>query len=273
MAHDAPMPTAQPAIDVDDESAPSTSTEGRARLTLVRDGSSTSRTFSAARSAGPNQIPLGALQPGDVVELRADERCAIGGSRPLRARIEIGPEAPLPATLGTLRHEAHTGSLTIASSGGACSEAKPATYVDVTVTLSPEARPWRSLLSYRTSVDGRPYEAATTLGALAPYGESWMGRGRDRVFAGCTTSTEGGVSAAEHVIVMHATVPGTDIDIQSAPLTVDLRCPASESPSTPTADLYDTIAHNVWVIVIALQIALIAFFLVARKRRVRRRRR
>jgi hypothetical protein len=97
--------------------------------------------------------PRGPLAPGTRVVIEADAPdCA--KSRVLRAEYLITEPAPLPTQLGTLNATVMQGWLTLPNSQGQCTTTLDVPYAQLGLALSPEARPFADLLSYRLLVDG-----------------------------------------------------------------------------------------------------------------------
>ncbi len=150
------------------------------------------------------------------------------------ADFAAGPFAPLPTSLGTLSAGAQTvGVMTLADlTVGDCSGDFSAAQVPVTLELSPEAKPWSDAFFYETQVDGKPYHPDQFVDPIPPLGASWVGRGKDLLFALCEKTDANDVQVpsqateGQHTVVIHAIIPGTQVDVSSAPLQVTLDCNA-----------------------------------------------
>jgi hypothetical protein len=148
---------------------------------------------------------------------------------PQPVRFVVGSAAPTPTTLGTLVPGALDQIQQMVAAGAACSELVPAAVMDVRLTLSAEAQPWSALLLYRTVVDGQPWRPNDSLPRVVPTGASWMGRGVDRLYAACGptqlgSGVNGGLSEGPHSVVMQATLPGTNLLLETPPVQVTLTC-------------------------------------------------
>jgi hypothetical protein len=102
------------------------------------------------------------------------------------ASLTVTPARPRPRRLGVLTKRAPVrGPLEVTTWSGSCSDTADAVYVDVELDLFAEAKPWADALVFVTLVDGQPWFPSTGLGFGHAYGESWVGRGRDRLYASC----------------------------------------------------------------------------------------
>jgi hypothetical protein len=146
-------------------------------------------------------------------------------------------EQPLPDDLGALNASStQHGSLGLASIDGGCAAPVASAYVDVEVTLSAAVLPWTDVLVYETLVDGKLWRPSGFLPALPPEGESWLGRGVDRVFATCEVNpdvVEDGVAEGLHEVQMRARIPASGITLTTAKVEVLLTC---LDPDTTTGD-------------------------------------
>jgi hypothetical protein len=115
------------------------------------------------------------------------------------------------------------------------SEAECTTEIDaaqaiVTLELAPAAAAWEPLLLYETLVDGLPWAASRDAGVTIAPGESWEGRGADRLYAACPPGGGGypgiayGLEPGTHSVQMRAQILGTDRWIESDTIEIDLRC-------------------------------------------------
>jgi MYXO-CTERM domain-containing protein len=184
--------------------------------------------FTATRrSDGTFEItPSTTLPPGSY-RLSDTNQCN-GTSGPLSS-FTLGPAAPLPSQLGMLSaHTLQRGSLDVVTAKGSCSEHINAASVDVQLALAADAQPWAAALHYETLVDGKPYRASANANQIITLGESWVGRGKDRVIARCdgaaNDGTFSGVEPGVHEIVLRATLPGTQLVLTSSSVIVDLQC-------------------------------------------------
>lgn len=169
-------------------------------------------------------VPTDGFREGADYEVEIAAGC--GGSTTL---VTITGAALLPRTLGTTAVDSMGLGGVSSPNGGSCSSLLFAAYVDVSVAVSDEVGPWTDLLVWETLVDGVPY---------APYGflvpgpferpESWMGRGVDRVYAVCEIAPPGvdeGVAPGVHEVVFRASIPGTDVVLETAAVSIELSCP------------------------------------------------
>lgn len=152
----------------------------------------------------------------------------------------VGP-APLPTTLGTLTatEPARANVQQAMPVGGSCANEASAMVSVVSVTLSPEAAPWASMLSYEVRVDGERFVGLVESGYPAippPLGGTHAGRGRARLVVICGPSTNpyrsrepvsprDGLAEGEHEVAFRARVVGTTSVVETDPVRVTLRCP------------------------------------------------
>jgi hypothetical protein len=146
------------------------------------------------------------------------------------AHVRVADAAPLPDELGALNAAEPTVGAVPVEDGAGCSGGLDAPYVELTITHDAAARPWRDALFYATSVDDEPY---------APYGEynqlfygfdfhpgtSFVGRARDRVYTSCQSYRFEGVDPGAHRARIHATIPGTDLKLETHEVSFTLTCP------------------------------------------------
>lgn len=254
-------------------------------VTLVGTPDEPARELAVARTwVAPSMSPGGEAQPGGVLlgvpllagqhlHVEAADACAIGGRAPFIASVAITPSVPVPSRLGSLSaSEPVHGPLTIASDGGGCSREAQAVHVDVALTLDATAQPWADLLLYETRVDGARYVAAESAIHGPPPHESWLGRGRDRLFVLCegaaaTGEEPSGLSPGPHEVQLVARLPGSDARISSDPLQVELVCPGGASDGDTAGALYDAVSFQTGAVVVAAQLALLLYILLTRSRR------
>lgn len=143
-----------------------------------------------------------------------------------RSRFTVTENVPLPTALGVLTADSES-HRTITIDSATCDEQVSVCGVAVEIALSPEAQPWADALSYSTLVDGQPWHVVRS--ALFPNvtGGSFVGRGKDVIFARSPVPADGtapGTSFGTHTIVMRATLPGTDLMLETAPIEINLDC-------------------------------------------------
>jgi hypothetical protein len=178
--------------------------------------------------------PRSGWKRGQKFTIVADEVCA-SGRRPscLMSHIVVTPAAPLPRRLGALRIvRSGRRPMSVATWGGSCSEVVDAASVQIEVDLDSEAKPWADVLVYSTFVDGKEWAPWGSLAFGPPYGGSWIGRGRDELYAVCNENkpVDQGLPQGTHQVRMHAGLPDGSLSIDSEPLTVELSCDAPRIP-------------------------------------------
>jgi len=198
-----------------------------------------------ARLEGELLVPAAGFVEGALYQVRAVRECETQ-----EVDFRVGPAAALPETLGRGRVFA-TGQteLPIPAWDGSCYGGVDAAYADVWVDGDDALEPWHDLLVWETYVDGERYAPRGTINPEGYYGLpadvqhdarfSWRGPANDRVYAACGEVPAGasseGVSEGVHTVVLRASIPGTDVVLDSNPITVDLRCDAPP-PYDPLAD-------------------------------------
>jgi hypothetical protein len=198
---------------------------------------------AALQQNGRYLITPGApLLPDADYEIRAGQFCSFAPYEPwpTKATLHTTSAAPLPTTLGKVAtYMVPPGPLSVSSVNGACSTTITAASERVEIVLSPEAAPWEHVLAYETLVDGEAWPGKQWFDSeefdnTIPLGGSWQGRGRDLLYARC--DIEGDEAAADglppgaHSVKMRATLPGTDIWLETEPVSFDLICPQPEAP-------------------------------------------
>jgi MYXO-CTERM domain-containing protein len=150
--------------------------------------------------------------------------------------------APLPTELGALTTNNHRiGTLEVGTSSGSCSVTIEVDQVGVEVSLPAATQPWRDVLLYETLVDGTSWRPERSIRQSLPAGESWFGRGADRVYKTCSTPDQlgsFGLAEGPHEVAMQATLAGTSLALSAAALTVELGCapPKDACETTVAAD-------------------------------------
>ena len=143
------------------------------------------------------------------------------------ATVTVVASAPLPSTLGTLRLDPlQVGDLQVSTAAGSCSERITAAQVRAVLAPSTEATPWLSSFVFETLVDGQPWQASHSAGASPAPGGSWEGRGEDLFYRRCSTSSTVwvGLAAGPHQAVLRASLPGSAVHLETAPVTFVLSC-------------------------------------------------
>lgn len=180
--------------------------------------------------------PERALREGITYQLEQPSFCGASSAPPSLGPIVVGPAAPLPTTLGALTVETATVGWLDIPHGASCATAAMSAHAGIELALSAEALPWRDALVFETYVDGQRWKPQRYTNRRVPAGESWSGRGRDRVYGVCPSTSffdQRGVPLdVPHTVVMRATLPGTAVALETAPVTVMLSC----TPPSPSID-------------------------------------
>ncbi|MCB9764221.1 MAG: hypothetical protein H6739_30900 [Alphaproteobacteria bacterium] len=156
-------------------------------------------------------------------------------------RFTVGPAAPLPDALGSLRATpGFQPVLEVSTGGGSCSLEVPAATIEVVLEPDPSAMPWMEALLFTTLVDGEPWFSAHDLNAEYAPGASWTGRGRDLLFTACGEQgqwADGSLPPGAHEVQLQARLAGHDAAWSTPKRRFELRCPdklpvpADETPS------------------------------------------
>ncbi|MCK6550444.1 hypothetical protein L6R52_31695 [Myxococcota bacterium] len=200
---------------------------------VASDGERVAVTLGASVADGRAWVitPNVALRAGATYTLEHPSFCAADPTAPTAiGPVTVGPEAALPTTLGSLSSTDGFGGIEIAE-GASCSRLVEVPWVEVTVALSAEAEPWRDVLVWETWVDGRRWTPQRLINRDTPFGSSWWGRGRDRLFTPCGEYIYNGVGLdpGPHTVELRATIPGTSTTLATSPLVVTLSCPGDAS--------------------------------------------
>jgi len=144
----------------------------------------------------------------------------------------VTPEVALPTGLGTVEVGAvQVGPLVVGTSSGSCSTEANTVYADVRLELSKEANPWRDLLEYETLVNGKRVVMSESINVGPQPWMSWVGRGKDRLYALCGDSHGfEGVGPGRHSVQFRARVAGTETVVLSEEATLELVCPGQSLP-------------------------------------------
>lgn len=111
-----------------------------------------------------------------------------------------------------------------------CSDALNVSQVRVRSRLSRHARPWREQLLYRTIVAGELWRPSKSMCETIVPGRSWESIGHDRIVAACGSLGRDLyihpiLNPGRRSVMMQAFLPGTDVVLETAVKSVDLRCP------------------------------------------------
>jgi hypothetical protein len=157
----------------------------------------------------------------ELVEVRVDE------SSLESATVELVVDA---SKLGELK----------VGAGMSCSEQVRAVERAVHMALPRALEKYRGALQFTTRVDGKPWRSEESMCTPPAVDRSWVGKGRDKLFAACSMESGAPFAALHfnleeglHQVTMIATLPGTDANIATRPIMIDWRCP--ESVAAPAA--------------------------------------
>lgn len=194
---------------------------------------------------GAVEVPLTIEARGDGWGIRAAElkpgaryrfdlvRTCDGFAEPYQPEYVVGPEAPLPTTLGEL-----TATPLRASNFGMPGPQYRTYYVDVKLTAAPEMSPWRGIYGGALVVDGEdPGPGGLEIAYLTASGARlWFDCGQD-LKEGTLPPGKHTVAASAGVIAFDAPVVTTntvELDIDCARAEADASTAAPASPSAPS---------------------------------------
>lgn len=149
-----------------------------------------------------------------------------------------GPEAPLPTKLGRVTVSgAFRAMCEVQTNNGACWSTADVSARQVTLELSDEAEPWREALDFQWGTTGDGWIAG--LPHLAENGHEFDPEtGYDRfsftAYALCGSPESGqyaGNPEGTHEVVASATLPGTEVELETRPVDVALLCERDETPA------------------------------------------
>jgi MYXO-CTERM domain-containing protein len=173
--------------------------------------------------------PKQPVAAGTELVFEADNGCT--GTK-LSTSVHVKAESPLPTNIGTLSAATHSGPVSVPASG-VCYAPVAASYADLTITLSAEARPFADLLRYELRVDG-----AISPSYPSPYNpQSDVAPALDRVYALCARQ-EGvmsrGLAPGKHRVQIVGILPN-DTRVASNEVEVELVC--SQDGGVPDASV------------------------------------
>lgn len=183
-------------------------------------------------------IPATPLVAGGSYRLTDRSTCAQTGDRGPEVVFQVGPEVPVPSSLGGLSAAAvEVMEMDVATASGSCFSRATVAQTSIELMAESAATPWIDALHFETLVDGKPWHYFTSINVQPPPGTSAAGRARDRVFAVCASNDPGlfeGLAAGKHVVKMQATLPGTTQVMMSESVDVTLSC--TEPPKGSEGD-------------------------------------
>jgi len=144
------------------------------------------------------------------------------------ADFTVGPPAPLPTALGALTVEPVEQMMVQLAHGASCNAPYSACARRVTLVPAEEAEPWMDAFLFSTQVDGADWKPRRDYNHDNELGASYLGRGHELVFHVLDddphVSADSDLAPGTHTVVMRATLPGTDVVLETPPVTVDLSC-------------------------------------------------
>lgn len=173
-------------------------------------------------------VPSTPLAAGGRYRLTDLSTCAQTQDRGPQVVFQVGPEAPLPSSLGALSAAAvGVTEMNLATTSGSCFSQATVAQSSIELVPASAAAPWLDALHFETLVDGKPWHFFTSIGVQPAPGTTPVGRARDRVFEVCASADPHvgeGLAAGTHVVTMQATLPGTTQVMMSESVEVKLSC-------------------------------------------------
>ena len=118
----------------------------------------------------------------------------------------------------------------VVAAAASCQAAVDAAQVTIAMDLPEEVEPFRDQLYYETIIDGdKKWIVSQHLCSPPVPGVSWQGPGRDLLYSLCEESDialSSGLGEGPHHVAMKASLPGTDFQISTGEVELELRCPA-----------------------------------------------
>jgi hypothetical protein len=163
-------------------------------------------------------------------------------------RLEVTPAVTPPSRLGKLSAKTQSGYLDFEDYSAGCTSRLEASYADVAVTLSSDAKSFADSLSYSLEVDGKAFRSGDVIyepdDRVVPstLAGGPLGPGKERVYALCESTDAGsirhGVSPGKHKLTMVARLPLGET-LRSDELQVDLSCPDASATGSHSASAKD----------------------------------
>ena len=173
-------------------------------------------------------LPATALVEGGTYLLETPSTVGCGEDEvPVAPTFRVGPPAELPASLGSICFEALGEADLRLAQDASCFHDQQTIYADVGLVLDEAAEPWADLLVFETIVNGELWLPADISGEIYQTGGSWVGRGVDRVFAICNErpySEHSFLLPGAHELSFRATVPGSDLVLETPPVRLEIVC-------------------------------------------------
>ncbi len=180
------------------------------------------------------------------------------GERIQEVEIQVGPALDASYVSQLSVSGLAPSALSLLAKGGSCSDEFQGVALDLWMNIP---RVTSGGFNYTTLVDGEVWAPQTSLCTLVPPGESWVGRGRDRLVLACdSTLVEEAyrLESGSHTVTMEARLPGTDIVFTTETQTVELTCPeptvVDECPTVEEASggCQSTAGVSTWMPLLAL---------------------
>ena len=113
--------------------------------------------------------------------------------------------------------EQKVGGLRVSTRKGSCSTEITAASRPLELRLPPGLAKWRQFFLYSTLVDGRGWRPSPTICDNVPHGMSWVGPGRELIYATCGGGTPSdSLAEGEHTVEVVAWLPGTPTLIRAS---------------------------------------------------------
>lgn len=197
------------------------------RIVVTRDGKKVKLALVPIDGETMRVEIAGGLVEGATYRVEADNACNWFGPKKLVSTFEVGPEAPMPTELGRLRTvTSKADTLRIGTDAGSCDVDEKAVFADLEVVLAPSAAPWKELIDYTATVDGKPWHYSQAINEAPLMGESFLGRGKDRVYARCERESFAfeGAGEGKHDVALSGVVFGSTAKVATPAVALSLSC-------------------------------------------------
>jgi hypothetical protein len=186
-------------------------------------------------------VPTAPLMPNtDYIVRDKLDNCQDGTST-AETKFHTTDAAPFPTKLGTIiAVPASDTILELPTFDGSCSIPMPVLTSAIELVPSEEALPFADAFYYETIVDGMLWQPRHSLVQQIPPGASWEGRRMDRLYTLCGENEfaafEDALAEGDHTVLFRASLPGSNVVLESEVATVSLHCKNLGKPPMPTVE-------------------------------------
>lgn len=190
------------------------------------------------------------LVAGNEYRLRAPHSCTVDVTSDERVEhvYQVSEAAEIPERLGVLKASPSQTNDT----PGECGFDVCAASSTITLKLSNEATPWRDAMWFVPHVNGEPWEITDSQSTTDMPIASALGHGEPFVvYAACDDVESPRLRQGNHVVEVHAYLPGRSEPIVSEAVEIDLKCQepgdCGEEPALPLKPFK---ARGIWYVVL-----------------------